>query len=322
MKKLLLSIIVPIYNVEQFLQECIESIINCNSRQIEIILVDDGSPDNCPSICDFYALQDKRIKVIHKKNGGLSSARNSGLDVAKGEYIWFIDSDDFLIPNSLNILLNYLTKHLDVYCMPLFWSFNDKSKNFIDINVENNIFISGLNYLKNRELPVWAIQRFIIRKEFLDKNNIKFPNGLLHEDEYFGRVLMYNVSSILILSKSYYIYRQRSNSIVHSYNAKSIYDYFEISLLLKLYISKNKMFSSVVIEDYFLFIVGIFKTASLIYEDEYKVIYHKYYKSLRIFIMKNFWLLGLLSKLKASLFFISPRILYIRDLKMKSASNN
>ena len=95
-KHSLISVIVPIYKVQDYLKECIESIINQTYSDIEVILVDDGSPDRCPQMCDEWAKRDSRIRVVHKKNGGLSSARNAGLDVAKGEYISFVDSDDFV----------------------------------------------------------------------------------------------------------------------------------------------------------------------------------------------------------------------------------
>ena len=96
MKSALISVIVPIYKVEKYLDECIESIVNKTYRNLEIILVDDGSPDKCPEMCDQWAKKDERIRVIHKENGGLSSARNAGLDVATGDYVGFVDSDDFI----------------------------------------------------------------------------------------------------------------------------------------------------------------------------------------------------------------------------------
>ncbi len=98
------SVVVPVYNVEKYLERCIESIRNQTLEDIEIILVDDGSPDNCPKICDGFAEKDSRIKVIHKKNGGLSSARNAGIYAATGEYIGYIDSDDYAEPDMFEIL--------------------------------------------------------------------------------------------------------------------------------------------------------------------------------------------------------------------------
>ena len=98
-KNVRFSVIVPIYKVEKYLYECIDSVINQTFRNIEIILVDDGSPDGCPQICDAYAQKDNRITVIHKQNGGLSSARNAGLQAAKGDYVIFLDSDDYYCRN-------------------------------------------------------------------------------------------------------------------------------------------------------------------------------------------------------------------------------
>ena len=93
-----ISVIIPVYKVEEFLDDCVRSVIAQTHTNTEIILVDDGSPDNCPAMCDSWAEKDKRIKVIHKPNGGLSDARNAGLEIATGEYISFIDSDDWILP--------------------------------------------------------------------------------------------------------------------------------------------------------------------------------------------------------------------------------
>ena len=103
-----ISIIVPVYKVELFLEECIDSILEQTYRNLEIILINDGSPDNCGKICDEYAIKDERIKVIHKKNGGLSDARNAGIENCLGEYIAFIDSDDILHPEFIEILYQNL----------------------------------------------------------------------------------------------------------------------------------------------------------------------------------------------------------------------
>ena len=109
MKKL--SVIVPIYNVEQYLKKCLNSIVNQTYKDLEIILVDDGSPDGCPQLCDEYASLDNRIKVIHKKNGGLSSARNAGLDIATGDYVTFVDSDDYLETDIYEKVINIFEDH-------------------------------------------------------------------------------------------------------------------------------------------------------------------------------------------------------------------
>ena len=106
MKNILISIIVPIFNVEKYLDRCMDSLLNQTLKDIEIIMVDDGSPDNCPKMCEEYAKKDNRVKVVHKKNGGLGYARNSGLDVAMGEYVAFVDSDDYVDSSMYETLWN------------------------------------------------------------------------------------------------------------------------------------------------------------------------------------------------------------------------
>ena len=105
----LISIIIPVYNVEQYLKRCIDSVINQTYHNVEIILIDDGSPDSCPQKCDIWAKKDSRIKVVHKVNGGLSDARNYGLQYAKGKYIAFLDSDDYVQPNTYEKLYEKAT---------------------------------------------------------------------------------------------------------------------------------------------------------------------------------------------------------------------
>lgn len=107
-KEDLISIVIPVYKVELYLEKCIESIINQTYKNLEIIIVDDGSPDNCPKICDEYAQKDNRIKVIHKENGGLSDARNAGIDVAAGKYIAFVDSDDYVSNDYIEYMYNLI----------------------------------------------------------------------------------------------------------------------------------------------------------------------------------------------------------------------
>ena len=104
----LISVIIPVYKVEEYLENCIQSVIKQTVSDLEIILVDDGSPDQCPEICDLWADKDSRIKVIHKENGGLSDARNAGLDIAQGEYLSFVDSDDWIAPDMYELSLIHI----------------------------------------------------------------------------------------------------------------------------------------------------------------------------------------------------------------------
>ena len=120
------SIIIPIYNVEQYLRRCVDSVLQQTLENIEIILVDDGSPDNCPLICDQYKAQDNRVKVVHKKNGGLSSARNAGLKIATGEYILFLDSDDWIEPETAEELVSIAEKYRVQKSIPLWIPLRDR----------------------------------------------------------------------------------------------------------------------------------------------------------------------------------------------------
>ena len=129
------SIIIPIYKVEKFICECIDSVINQTLKNIEIILVDDGSPDNCPKICDEYAQKDKRITAIHKANGGLSSARNTGLKKAQGEYVLFLDSDDYYFRNDFLEILDKKVLDKKLSC---------RHKNFQLERLKGVLFISTI----------------------------------------------------------------------------------------------------------------------------------------------------------------------------------
>ena len=111
MSEPLVSVIVPVYKVEAYLDKCVESLVAQDLREIEIILVDDGSPDNCPALCDAWAQRDERIRVLHKENGGLSSARNAGVAIARAPYVGFVDSDDYVAPNMYSRLLASITAH-------------------------------------------------------------------------------------------------------------------------------------------------------------------------------------------------------------------
>ena len=112
MNKEVISIVVPIYKVEKYIKKCIDSIIEQTYKNLEIILVDDGSPDGCAKICDEYAKKDKRIKAIHKENGGLSDARNVGIDISTGKYICFVDSDDYIENNYIELLYKCIVENL------------------------------------------------------------------------------------------------------------------------------------------------------------------------------------------------------------------
>ena len=197
----LISIIIPIYNVESYLDRCVQSVLKQTLKDIEIILVDDGSPDNCPAMCDEYAKQDKRIKVIHKKNAGLGYARNSGLDIATGRYIAFLDSDDFVDSRMYQIL--YKTAYQDnldtCYCG--FIRYNVKGKNEKKTEVETYMRFRGEAEIKSFLLDMvgpepsyhsdvkymMCVWKAIYSKELIDAHKIRFcsERQLVSEDIIF-----------------------------------------------------------------------------------------------------------------------------------------
>lgn len=212
----MVSIIVPIYNVEQYLEKCIDSIINQTLKDIEIILVDDGSPDNCGQICDEYAKKDNRIKVIHKENGGLSSARNAGLKIATGEYIGFIDSDDYIELNMYEELYNIAKENnIDIVSC----NYNRIAKeirkseiylpaNKVIIKNEINDLIKKSNYNK----MLWYVWKALYKREIIEK--INFIEKPIIEDTPFNLEAYLKSNSIYHLDKPLYNYIHRENSIM------------------------------------------------------------------------------------------------------------
>lgn len=155
MKNPIVSIIVPVYNVEKYIDRCVHSLLSQTLENIEIILVDDGSSDNCPQICDNYANKDNRIKVIHKTNAGLGYARNSGLEVAKGKYVAFVDSDDFVSSNMYNELIMLADKYnLDT----VFCGYNYYNK---DDDISRKVESEQLSIIKNDNAGVTMIEKML-----------------------------------------------------------------------------------------------------------------------------------------------------------------
>lgn len=213
------SVIVPVYSVEKYIEKCINSIINQTYKNLEIILVDDGSPDNCPKICDDYALKDNRIKVIHKANGGLSDARNAGLDIAGGEYFMFVDSDDYVEPNMVEVLYKALidndtTMSICNYKLVYENSENDVGNN--DSPIQDGV-ITGKKLLSDLffcNYWHWVIACCkLYRKELFD--NVRFPFGKKHEDQFVFHKIVLKCEKIACVSAPLYNYLQRYDSIMH-----------------------------------------------------------------------------------------------------------
>ena len=215
-----LSIIVPIYNVEAYLCRCIDSILQQTFEDFELILVDDGSPDGCGRICDEYALQDKRVKVIHKKNGGLSDARNAGIDIAKGEFIGFIDSDDAVSPEMYLKLVDAIETH-DADIVATGFINLDENGTIISRcpNLDSEKTYTRIDYIDNFFPNIkWEVMASacnkVYRKSLFDQ--IRYPIGKLYEDSYIQLPLLDLCNKIVLLPRHDYYYITRHNSIMNS----------------------------------------------------------------------------------------------------------
>lgn len=256
----LISVIVPCYKVEDYLDECITSIVNQTYKHLEIILVDDGSPDNCPQICDKWSRKDSRIKVIHKKNGGLSSARNAGLDIAKGEYISFIDSDDFIDKTFIEFLyMNLIKNKVDISCCGYYHYFN---KNLKEVRHFKNIqlLMNSCEAIKTMNtigyFGVGSWNKLYKRELF---NNIRFPIGKLSEDWFILYKLIHESNKIYYDSQPKYYYRQRAGSITR--NIKINYDCEEASKeCLEFCIENYPDAIPSAVQSYVLACIGIYNT--------------------------------------------------------------
>lgn len=211
----LISIIVPVYKVEKYLSRCIDSIIIQTYKNLEIILVDDESPDSCPSICDNYAKSDNRIKVIHKKNGGLSAARNTGLKVATGEWIGFVDSDDWIEPDTYETAINVAIKNnVEIIQWNLVSFYDNGDEKKMTIPVEE-----GCYDFKNSMPLHWVFNTAytkLYKKQLFSLYDIQYPDGVqIIEDLSVSYRLFSNVDKIFYLDKCFYHYFQREDSILH-----------------------------------------------------------------------------------------------------------
>lgn len=221
-----LSIIVPVYNVQSYLNRCISSIVNQTYRNLEIILVDDGSTDNSGKLCDSYALHDNRIKVIHKTNGGLSSARNAGLSVVTGHYIGFVDSDDYIEPNMYELLLESMRGlHADIVCAETFIE-RGNHKKYHPRFKENCVFTheEALNILLDGSLDTAVWNKLYKASLF---KNLTFIEGRIYEDVGFLYKVFDKANVVAYVNKPLYHYIKRKGSIVSdAFNAKSRYHQF------------------------------------------------------------------------------------------------
>ena len=214
-KKPIISVIVPIYKVEKYIEKCINSIINQTYKNLEIILVDDGSPDNCPKICDEFAKKDKRIRVIHKENGGLSDARNAGLDIMTGDFVCFIDSDDWVESTYVEDMLTaQQNTDADIVACGVFLIEENTNNKKIFLQskknklLKNNIF--KYYYSKKNKIFCSAWNK-LYKKEIF--NEIRYPKGRIYEDSAIILKILGKCERVIVISNLLYNYLKRNESI-------------------------------------------------------------------------------------------------------------
>ena len=243
----LISVIVPIYNVESYLGECVDSICSQTYRNLEIILVDDGSTDDCPEICDRYALKDSRIKVIHQSNRGLSGARNAGYKASNGKYIAFIDSDDkisktfieslyaLIIKNDAQIAACAYTHNSDVHAV---------KKRLLDCVLTSEKMLRAWHgKYKAIETVVWnKLYSRRIFESFEDCNI--FPEGKSHEDIYTSHLFVNHAKKIAITAQELYYYRRRDGSISRMNSKKAAEEDLEAQRVRLDFFKQNKLYAA------------------------------------------------------------------------------
>lgn len=221
----LITIVVPVYNVEKYIKRCIDSIVKQTYQNIEIILVNDGSPDNCGVICNKYAEHDSRIHVIHKTNGGLSSARNAGLEMSHGEYIVFIDSDDWIEENYIEKLYKDIIQYKSDIACPGFCLSYDNGRRIYDCRIKN-----VTSYTSEEALEIFLFNGYLTpcvaskmwKKELW--SNIRCPMGVLFEDQYTTYKLLMRANKVVFDPSVNYFYFKREGSIGHSSFSNRTYD--------------------------------------------------------------------------------------------------
>ena len=245
------SLIIPVYNVRQYLRDCLDSVLAQTCTDWEAVCVNDGSTDDSPSILREYAAKDTRIRIIDQSNGGLSAARNVGIKAAKGEYIFLLDSDDWIVPDALE----RLNRHLDGQDMLCF-----SGRKFIEADgtyhqpdvLQPATYSSGMDYynanaLASRDFPFVCTVLRLYRREYLHTNNLFFTPGIYHEDNMFTPIACYHAAKVTVIPDNLYIYRIRPESIMTTFRPKRMTDMVWISNTLASFFISAQGFDKTII---------------------------------------------------------------------------
>lgn len=310
-----LSIIVSVYNVEKYLPRCIDSILAQTFTEFEVLLVNDGSYDNCPQICDDYARLDSRIKVIHKPNGGVSDARNKAMLKARGKYIAFVDGDDFIVPEAYEKLIREMRLHnLDILtgrCCRLLEG--DIKRVRSNKRTFENIVYSGTEFFcrsVQQGVMRTACWLSIYNKNFLLDNNLFFKEGILHEDELWIPQVFCQAQRVKYIDFVFYTYVWRPNSLTNPEDkTQNGIDLMNICYELELlYAQIRNIRQRKVLNDFLLstFLQAIY--LGRLYRLEYRHLINKKFVLGKALTLKN--------KFKAGIFLMSPKI-YVQAANFK-----
>ena len=225
---MLFSVIIPVFNVEKYLRACLDSVLNQSFSDWEAVCVNDGSTDGSASILAEYAAKDDRFRGVEQPNGGLSAARNTGMKNATGEYVLFLDSDDWLETDALETLAGNLDGE-DMLCFSGRRYLELENRFLPSDQLEERIYLSGMDYynenaLLRRDFAFVCVVLRAYRRSFLDENALRFKEGIFHEDNLFTPLACYFARRVKVLNRCLYDYRVRDNSITTTYNEKRLRD--------------------------------------------------------------------------------------------------
>ena len=306
----MISVIVPVYKVEQYLRRCVDSILAQTYTDFELLLVDDGSPDQCPAICDEYGRQDRRIRVFHKPNGGLSDARNYGLERMKGDYVTFIDSDDYVGPDYLKIMLEIIEENHVKVCDIGHADTYDKGLSFVSSEdtrglVPNNDILRTLCQNKTVFFTAWGK---LFHKDLFSK--VIFPVGYLYEDNLVIPYILCECETIAYSTSKQYYYFQRADGIVATFSENKLHDCEEgldklLDFTKRKYPQDIEYMESRVTTSIFSLIID-----RAVHSDQYFQ-YSRHIKEKYGYIFKKVWKLPVIPwkrKIKVSLFMLSSSL--------------
>lgn len=239
-----ISLIIPIYNVEAYIEKCINSVLNQTYKNLDIILVDDGSTDSSPSICNAFEKKDSRVRVIHKKNGGLSDARNTGLEAARGDYVLFIDGDDFIHPNMVELLWREMEHQEADIAVCSFLPVSESQSVEFELpayvpKLYTNMESLQCLFEESARVLMTVAWNKLYRKSLFDK--IRYPFQKLHEDEFTTYKLLHLSKRTVLIELPLYYYVQRESSIMGTgFRLKSL-DKLDALLERMLYFKENEL---------------------------------------------------------------------------------